>query len=113
MGGMKTAGGVDLFTDFTVSPKDWQIRKDSVRRRSVQGDRLGTQQGNNRIDFFGKCRKSQTADRLLERQPHPVRPIEGDFRIVIDTAAPLKSSFTGNCLAKDCICKASFAIPSS
>ena len=26
-GGMKTAGGVELFADFTVSPQDWQIRR--------------------------------------------------------------------------------------
>ncbi|WP_319404888.1 AsmA-like C-terminal domain-containing protein [uncultured Desulfosarcina sp.] len=95
MGGMKTAGGVDLFADFTVSPQDWQIR----RIQFADGSSRATAAARKRADgievsFSGNVGKT-TADRLLEHNPILSGRIEGDFSAVLDTRSPLKSSFTG------------------
>ena len=95
MGGMKTAGGVELFADFTVSPQDWQIRRiqfaDGSSRATASGRKLpdGIE-----VIFSGNVEKS-TADSLLENNQTLTGRLEGDFRAAIDIRAPLQSSFTG------------------
>ena len=94
-GGVKTAGGVEVFSDFTVSPQDWQIR----RIQFADGGSRATASARKRpngmeITFSGNVEKA-TADRLLENNQTLLGRIEGDFRAEIDTRAPLNSSFTG------------------
>jgi hypothetical protein len=94
-GGMKTAGGVDLFADFSISPQDWNIRRvqfaDGSSRvtASARKDADGIHVG-----FLGNVEKS-TADRLLENNQTLSGRLEGDFRARIDIRSPLKSSFSG------------------
>ena len=94
-GEMKTAGGVDLFADFSVSPQDWNLR----RLQFADGSSRATASARKGADgielsFSGNVEK-KTADRLLENNQTLSGRLEGDFRAVIDTRRPLKSSFTG------------------
>ncbi|MBR9987400.1 MAG: AsmA-like C-terminal domain-containing protein [Desulfosarcina sp.] len=94
-GEMKTAGGVDLFADFSVSPQDWNLR----RLQFADGSSRATASARKGADgielsFSGNMEK-KTADRLLENNQTLSGRLEGDFRAVIDTRRPLKSSFTG------------------
>ncbi len=94
-GQMKTAGGVDLFADFSVSPQDWNLR----RLQFADGSSRATASARKGADgielsFSGNMEK-KTADRLLENNQTLSGRLEGDFRAVIDTRRPLKSSFTG------------------
>jgi hypothetical protein len=94
-GKVKTAGGVEVFSDFTVSPQDWQIR----RIQFADGGSRATASARKRpngmeITFSGNVEKA-TADRLLENNQTLLGRIEGDFRAEIDTRAPLNSSFAG------------------
>lgn len=94
-GGMKTAGGVEVFSDFTVSPKDWHIR----RIQFADGGSKATASARKRpngmeMTFSGNVEKN-TADRLFENNQTLLGRIEGNFQAEIDTRAPLKSSFTG------------------
>jgi hypothetical protein len=95
MGGMKTAGGVDLFVDFTVYPDDWQIRQirftDGSSRATVTADKRG---GGMAVGFSGNLEKN-TVDRILESNQTLSGRLEGDFLAEIDTRSPLKSKFTG------------------
>ncbi len=95
MGEMKTAGGVDLFADVSVSPHDWNIR----RIRFADGSSRATASARQSADgielrFSGNMEK-KTADSLLENNQTLSGRLEGDFLAVIDTRRPLKSSFTG------------------
>ncbi len=94
-GGIKTAGGVELFADFSVSPQDWSIRRIQFADGSSQvtaSARKGA--GGMEVNFFGNVEKS-TADRLLENNQTLSGRLEGDFQAVIDARSPLKSSLTG------------------
>jgi hypothetical protein len=94
-GGMKTAGDVELFADFSVSPQDWHIRRihfaDGDSRATVAARKHPT---GLEVSFSGNAEKT-TADHLLENNRTLSGRLEGDFSAVIDTRAPLKSSFTG------------------
>ena len=94
-GGMKTAGGVELIADFTVSPQDWQIRRIQFADGSSRTTASARKHPNGmELSFSGNVEK-ETADRLLENNQTLSGRLEGDFRAVIDTRSPLKSSFTG------------------
>ncbi len=100
MGGMKTAGGVELFADFTVSPQDWQIRRIQFADGSSRATASGRKQADGiEVNFSGNVEKS-TADNLLENNQTLTGRLEGDFRAAINTRAPLKSSFTGKLAGK-------------
>ena len=95
MGAIKTAGGVELFADFTVSPQDWAIRQIQF----ADGSSRATVSARNHpdgieVDFSGNVEKI-TADHLLENNQTLSGRLVGDFHAVIDTHAPLNSSFTG------------------
>ena len=95
MGGMKTAGDVDLFADFTVSPQDWQIRRIQFADGSSRATASARKHPNGmELSFSGNVEK-ETADRLLENNQILSGRLEGDFRAVLDTRKSLKSSFTG------------------
>ena len=95
MGGMKTAGGVELFADFTVSPQDWHIRRIQFADGSSQATASARKHPDGiEIGFSGNVEKT-TADRILANNQTLSGRLEGDFRAVIDTRAPLNSSFTG------------------
>jgi len=95
IGEMKTAGDVDLFADFTVSPQDWQIRRIQFADGSSRVTASARQHPNGmELSFSGNVEK-KTADRLLENNQTLSGSLEGDFRAVIDTRSPLKSSLTG------------------
>jgi hypothetical protein len=95
MGNMKTAGGVEIDSDFSVLPQSWNIR----RIRFADGRSRATVSGCKRPDgmeirFCGNLEK-ETADRLLADNRTLSGRIEGDFHTVIDTRTPLNSSFSG------------------
>jgi hypothetical protein len=95
MGGMKTAGDVDLFADFTVSPRDWQIRRIQFADGSSRATASARKHPNGmELSFSGNVEKV-TADRLLKNNQILSGRLEGDFRAVLDTRASLKSSFNG------------------
>jgi len=95
MGGMKTAGGIEIFADFTVSPQDCQIRRIRFADGSSQATASARKGADGiQVSFSGNVEK-ETADRLLENNQTLSGRLEGDFRAVIDTRSPLKSSFTG------------------
>ena len=84
-GGMKTAGGVDLFADFTVSPQDWQIRRIQFADGSSRATASARKHPNGmELSFSGNVEK-ETADRLLENNQILSGRLEGDFRAVLDT----------------------------
>jgi hypothetical protein len=95
MGGVKTAGGVELFADLTTSPKDWQVRRiqfaDGSSRATITARKNITGMA---VAFSGNVEK-ETADRILENNQTLYGRLEGDFQAVIDTQTPLKSSFIG------------------
>ncbi len=91
----KTAGGVTLFTDFTHAPEAWDIRKfqfSDGHSKATGSARIQT--GSIELAFSGNI-ESQTADRLLRDNRTLSGRLEGDFRSVIDTSAPLNTSFYG------------------
>lgn len=94
-GEMKTAGGVDLYADFTHSPSTWRVRRlefsDGQSRATIAARREA-----DAIEFsFAGNVEKQTADRLLRDNRSLSGRLEGDFQIRIDPAAPLNSSMTG------------------
>lgn len=95
MGNMKTAGGVEIDSDFSISPQDWNFREirfsDGRSRATVSGRNRPDEMG---IHFRGNIEK-ETADRLLANNRTLSGRIEGDFQAMIDTRTPLNSSFTG------------------
>jgi hypothetical protein len=94
-GGMKTAGGVEVFSDFTVSPQDWQIRRLQFADGGSQATASARKRPNGmEITFSGNVEKA-TADLLLEDNQTLLGRIEGGFRTDIDTRTPLNSSFAG------------------
>jgi len=95
MGNMKTAGGVEIDSDFSVSPQGWDCR----RIRFADGRSRATVSGSKRpngieIRFRGNLEK-ETADRLLADNRTLSGRIEGDFHAMIDTRTRLNSSFSG------------------
>jgi hypothetical protein len=95
MGNMKTAGGVEIDSDFSILPKSWNLR----RIRFADGRSRATVSGSKRpngleIRFRGNLEK-ETADRLLAENRTLTGRIEGDFHAMIDTRTPLSSSFSG------------------
>jgi hypothetical protein len=94
-GGVKTAGGVTLFTDLTHSPKGWHIRElrfSDGRSRVDASARLSAPAID--LTFSGNIEK-QTADRLLRDNRSLRGRLEGDFRIKFDVHAPLNTTFDG------------------
>lgn len=94
-GELKTAGGVTLWTDSTRSPKVWHIRKlyfSDSRSEATVSARL--QDNTLELAFSGNV-EQPTADRLLKENRILSGRLEGDFRSVIDIAAPLNSTFAG------------------
>ena len=88
MGGMKTAGGVELFADLTVSPQDWQIRQVQFADGSSRATASARRQADGiAFSFSGNVEKN-TADRLLENNRILSGRFEGDFRAVINTVRP-------------------------
>ena len=95
MGEMKTAGGVDIYADFTRSPDAWQIRKikfSDGRSNATASARIQAAAIN--FAFAGHVEK-QTADRLLRNNQTLSGRLEGDFRTSIDTRDPMNSLFIG------------------
>jgi hypothetical protein len=94
-GAMKTAGGVALVADVTVSPQDWHVRQiqfaDGISQATMTARKHATGM---EIGFSGNLEK-ETADRILETNQILSGRMEGDFRAEIDTRTPLKSSFSG------------------
>jgi len=94
-GGVKTAGGVTLFTDSTHSPKGWHIRdlkfSDGRSRLNASARWSATTID---LTFSGNIEK-QTVDRLLRDNRSLRGRIEGDFRTTIDVRAPLNATFDG------------------
>ncbi|WP_319524314.1 AsmA-like C-terminal domain-containing protein [uncultured Desulfosarcina sp.] len=95
MGNMKTAGGVEIYSDFSVLPQSWNIR----RIRFADGRSQATVSGSKRpngmeIRFRGNIEK-ETADRLLADNRTLSGRIEGDFHAMVDTQTHLNSSFSG------------------
>ncbi len=91
----KSAGGVVLITDFTYAPEDLEIRKfqfSDGHSKATGSARIQT--GSIELAFSGNI-ESQTANRLLRDNRTLSGRLEGDFRSVIDTAAPLNTSFSG------------------
>ena len=100
MGRIKTAEGVDLFADFTASPQDWQIRRIQFADGSSRATATVRKRNDEiEVSFSGNVEKS-TADRLLENNQILSGRLEGDFRAVLDTRAPLQFSFTGKLAGK-------------
>ena len=95
-GQLKTAGGVTLYTDVTRSSDGWQIHKihflDDRSTVVVSARQLDSAI---ELTFSGNIEK-QSADRLLRNNRILSGRLEGDFHAVINTHAPLNSSFTGN-----------------
>ncbi|MFO7715929.1 AsmA-like C-terminal domain-containing protein [Desulfosarcina sp.] len=95
MGGMKTAGGVDLFADFTVSPQEWYFRRIQFADGSSQATAAARKHTDGmEVRFSGNVEK-ETADRLLENNQTLSGRLDGDFHALIDARSPLKSSFSG------------------
>ena len=100
MGGMKTAGGVELFADFTVSPQNWQIRRIQFADGGSRATATARKQADGiEFSFSGNVEKN-TADRLLENNLILSGRLEGNFRGMINTRSPLKSSFNGKLAGK-------------
>ncbi|BBO78941.1 hypothetical protein DSCW_63580 [Desulfosarcina widdelii] len=96
MGNMKTAGGVEIDSDFSILPQSWNLR----RIRFADGRSQATVSGSKRLNgmeirFRGNLEK-ETADRLLADNRTLSGRIEGDFHTMIDTRTPLNSSFSGS-----------------
>ena len=100
MGGLKTGGGLDVFADFTVTPQDWDFRRihfdDGSSRATVSARKHPS---GIETSFSGNVEKN-TADRFLENNQTLSGRLEGTFRAVIDTRAPLNSSFSGKLAGK-------------
>jgi hypothetical protein len=94
-GGMKTAGGVDLYADITHTPELWQIRKiqfsDGHSRATISASKRVSLVD---LSFSGDIEK-QTIDRLLENNQTLSGRLEGDCQVRFDTKAPMNASFTG------------------
>jgi hypothetical protein len=83
-GELKTAGGVDVFADFTHPPDTWQIRKiqfDDGRSQATVSGRV--EQNTLLLDFTGDIDKP-TADRLLRENWILSGRVSGDFRLKVD-----------------------------
>jgi hypothetical protein len=94
-GRMKSAGGVALFTDFTRTPDSWQIHKLQFSDGHLKATAsLRIKDHTIELAFSGNVER-QTADRLLRDNRTLSGRLEGDFRSMIDSAAPLNSSFNG------------------
>lgn len=95
MGNMKTAGGVQIDSDFSVSPEAWNFRRIRFADGRSQATVSGSKRSNGiELCFRGNIEK-ETADRLLADNRTLSGRIEGDFRATVDTQTPLKSSFSG------------------
>ena len=94
-GGVKTAGGVEVFSDFSVSPQDWQIRRVHFADGSSQATASARKRPNGMEFTFSGNLEKNTADRLFENNRTLLGRIEGDFWAEIDTRTPLNSSFAG------------------
>ncbi len=94
-GGIKTADGVELLADVSVSPQEWHVRRlqfaDGSSRATVTARQRPT---GVEVSFSGNLEK-ETADHLLENNRTLSGRLEGDLRAVIDTRTPLNSSFAG------------------
>lgn len=95
-GGLKTAGGVDLYADLARDPGKWQIR--SLRfSDGYSKATLSARKADSKIElaFAGNIER-QTADRLLRDNRTLSGRLEGDFRARLDTRKPLNTSLDGS-----------------
>lgn len=100
MGGLKTAGGVDLYADLTRSPETWKVRRVQFSDGSSKATAsAGRQPAGIEVSFSGNLEK-ETVDRLLKNNRTLSGRLQGDFRTVIDIDEPMNSSFTGQLTGK-------------
>ena len=94
-GGLKTAGGVNLFADVTQSPAAWRIQQ--LRFSDGPSQAILSARGEaNAVEFsFSGNVDKQTVDRLLRDNQTLSGRLKGNFQSRIDFATPLDSSFTG------------------
>ncbi|HSO19081.1 MAG TPA: AsmA-like C-terminal domain-containing protein, partial [Desulfosarcina sp.] len=94
-GTVKTAGGVDLDADLTLSPDDWHLRRLRFSDGSSQVNASARQSADSlTLDFSGNVEKA-TADRILADNRTLSGGLEGDFQVVVDSRNPMSSAFTG------------------
>ena len=95
-GSVKTAGGVEVFADVSISPQTWNLHRfqfSDGRSQAVVSARKEAQQIE--MSFTGHVEKL-TADRLLETNHSLTGRLEGDFRAIIDTRMLMNSTFAGH-----------------